>query len=169
MLLDGSGDSVESASHADWNFGSGDFTVEAWVRPSSLAAGDAIVVARDPGTARSPFAIKRNGADARIYMSSAGTSWDIVNGVSFGTLVIDTWHHVALSRVGSSIYGSLDGVTTLVGTSSAAVWQNDQALAIGTGAAAEYWTGWVDDVRITKGVGRYTTDFTPPDVAFPNA
>src|SRR5690606_41531839 len=38
----------------------------------------------------------------------------------------------------------------------------------GSGNFANWWLGNIDDVRITKGVARYVTDFTPPTVAFPD-
>ena len=34
--------------------------------------------------------------------------------------------------------------------------------------SSEYLTGYIDDLRITKGYARYTATFTPPTAAFPN-
>jgi hypothetical protein len=56
-------------------------------------------------------------------------------------------------------------------TSSASVGQDEQVY-IGrrwdTEGTASYFSGYIDELRITKGVARYTANFTPPTAAFPN-
>jgi hypothetical protein len=80
------------------------------------------------------------------------------------------WHHIAMTRTAVDttfklwLNGNLDA--TSVQPSGPA---NDASpLNIGqmNNVTAD---GWIDDVRITKGVARYTTNFVPPDQQFPDS
>lgn len=145
----------------------GDFTVECWIRPTTL-------------TVTASFAGKVI-FDTRASVNSPG----IVAYVKFGVLnfytggvnvagsiafVADDWIHVAITRSGSSIQMWQGGVQT-GSTSTNTTNFSDGLLAVG----GESWTnqswfdGYIDEFRITNGVARYTATFTPPTVQFPNA
>lgn len=86
---------------------------------------------------------------------------------STGVMSLDTWHHVAMSNENGTIRLFVDGTIvqseSIFGTPSSS---SSLPLVVGQ-ADNESLTGFVDDLRITKGVARYTTDFTPPTEAFP--
>ena len=83
-------------------------------------------------------------------------------------LAVDRWYHIAIVR--------LNGITTIYvdGTAKAsgADGHNYGSLEfwLGSYAVSNAYSmlGWIDELRITKGVARYTEDFTPPDAPFPN-
>jgi hypothetical protein len=99
---------------------------------------------------------------------------DIFTGYGGPDLAVTTnfsaaWHHVAISRVGSTIRGFLDGVLT--GTQTFAGTVDLTTLVCGKYVPNGnlFWTTNYDDMRVTKGVGRYTANFTPPTAAFPDS
>jgi hypothetical protein len=86
--------------------------------------------------------------------------------VSASSLSATTWTHFAICRSGSSFKIYLNGVEDASTTSSAAI-----SLAInqiGALSGSNTYNGFIDDLRITKGVARYTSNFTAPTKAFPD-
>jgi hypothetical protein len=173
LLLDGTGDRISSADHADWELGTDDFTIECFIRTTTIAAGTDDIISKRAGSTVGSYLIYRSGANLQIYLSSDGATWNIANGVGFGTISADTWYHVALVREGTAFRAYLDGVGVSIATSASGLVNNAAALNIGgNSGGTEDFSGWIDEVRITKGVARYfgsPTNFTPPSAAFPDS
>lgn len=171
MLFDGTGDFISSADHADWELGSGDFTIEFFARFNSTASTATIIAKIDAAaTDFMSFGILRQTTNLHFYASSDNASFDIANGVQFATsLSTGTWYHIAINRTSNAWRGYIDGVGTSVSSSSAAIFNSAFQLRIGGPSDAANYNGWIDDLRITKGVGRYPSDFTPPSTTFPDA
>jgi hypothetical protein len=153
---------VSFPNSSDWEFGAGDFTVD-WWEYRNAAAGCSI--ARDFTTTYCPFLL-HFGANGEIYMSSTGNSWDIANGVSgtpgFGPPPLGTWRHLAVTRQGSTFRAFINGVIKSTWTSSLAIYPNSNPLAIGGAQTAQYPNLYMDELRISKGIARWTANFTPP-------
>lgn len=170
---EGTGVGVYNADHADWNFGSGDFTVECWIYV--LASGLTQVIFGQwnsvAGT-KAPFLCYVN-VNQRIVFGATTTNaaWDWL---ATGTTIMSTsaWYHVAISREGSTIRGFLNGVEDVSsGTLIGAVVNNTDNVTLGNVAnnpGTLALQGYIDDFRATKGIARYTSNFTPPTAAFPN-
>lgn len=156
IAFDGTGDGLTTTSpYAGATLGTGDFTVEAWVRLNSLVATSTIV---SFGSADFRFF-----ADvARLWVLYSGSTIASVTSI-FST---NTWYHVAISRVGGTFYTFIDGV--LSSTTTAAYTISSTVIYVGHENGGNFLNGYIDDVRVTKGVGRYTANFTPPTEPFPN-
>lgn len=153
LLLDGAGDYLETPAHSSFAFGTGDFTVECWVYPNSVSDNDGL------------FTI---GAQlyASVYQSNwtAGTAGS--SGSTFGAATAGSWQHFAITRSGSTIRLFIDG-TQLSSLSDSTNLTSNQ-LFIGYYFSSAYaWDGKIDEFRVTKGVARYTANFTAPVAAFP--
>lgn len=167
LLLDGTDDFIKSADHADWALGSGDFTIDCWVRFNG-----------DPGTAGMTFV---SHWEANSPANQRGWVFGLNNntlrflystdGVGSTTLSVAwnpgsaTWYYVSVVRRGATVYFFVDGL--LLGTASigtASIFDANSTLQIGTQSnGADFdMNGWIDDVRITKGAARYTTTFSRP-------
>ncbi len=167
LALDGTGDYVSIPDNTSLEFGSGDFTIEMWVYPTS-STGTQRILTKDGG-AYSPYVVYLSSGNLQFYSSSNGSSWDISNGNSIGSSTLNKWQHVAVTRSGNTFYAFKDGVQQSTWTSSATLIDNANAVLIGASiVGADYYTGYIDEVRLTKGVARYTADFTPPTKAFPD-
>jgi hypothetical protein len=98
-----------------------------------------------------------------VYISSNGSSWGIVNGISLGTIIPSAWNHVALYRSGNSWYGAMNGTVTLLTTNSSAVVNNSSAWNFGAESDGFGVTGYLADGRIVIGSAVYgASNFTPP-------
>lgn len=159
--FDGSGDLASVASSSDFAFGTGDFTIELWYWQS--VAGEAVLVDCRPNPST-------NGAYVCLYISSATISLYVNSAarITSGAVTTGTWNHVALCRSGGSTRLFVNGAqagSTYADTTSYI------SSPVNIGASMDFvWVlkGYIDDLRITKGVARYTDDFTVPTEAFPN-
>lgn len=164
-LFDGTGDYLQVADHASLDFGTGDFTVEGWFRLNATTAGQGMIGKGDPGTSSGWALFFNTGPNLHVYQNG------LYRCTSNSNQSTGTWYHFAAVRNGTTWTLYIDGVAqTTTGTSGDNL-DNTGNLRIGgqlTGVAVDM-NGWIDDLRITKGVARYTSNFTPPTAAFPNS
>ena len=159
-------------AHADWNFGSGDFCIETFLRPASTAGGGGARVFQtaDGDTFSGLLLYLDAGTNNLIlYAGSTGSSWNLANAVASGSLTTGVWKHVAIERVGSVLSVYVDGVqqsTTNIGTSALYFNAAHQPIFMGQSGANRSFDGWGDELRVTK-ASRYKGAFTPPAIAFP--
>lgn len=152
-------------------FGSGPFTIEAWVYHNTHNAAAFEVVLGN-------FASSNNlGWD--LYWNSSGqlsfaystTGNDSPAVVAAHTPTTGAWKHVAVDcDAGGTIRTYYDGAKIASAARSAALFASTRDLFIGNdGNVTRKFPGYIGGVRITKGVARYATDtsFTPPTAAFP--
>lgn len=166
--FDGAGDFLYPVnSGPDFAFGTGDFTVEMWVYLPSLGVAQVLYDGRPTST---------NGPYVLTYVSATNTIGFLVSSETriTGTtaLAAMTWYHVALCRSGTStklfLNGVQEGATYSDGNNYLGA-ENRPFIGIDAyNSSASAMLGYVDDLRITKGVARYTANFTPPAAAFPH-
>jgi hypothetical protein len=166
MYFDGTGDYlVTDAPSTDlFAFGSGDFTIEFWVYFNSVSGFPVPYDGRASGANSTTPTIYLVSGTIRYYVSAA----DRITG---STLSASTWYHVAICRVASQTKMFIDG--TQVGSTYAdtTVYTNTVNRPIiggdGNAPGSNGLNGYIDDLRITKGIARYTANFTAPTAAFP--
>ncbi len=170
MYLDGGYyGGVTSPLNALFNFEAGDFTVEGWIYVISMPSGSAILAFNglDYGqyTGWLVSVVGQSGSDTTgIHFGIGLSSSGMVTYSSSVTLPMNTWHHVAVSRNGANVRifanGTQAGVTHNFGTQSI---YSPTAGSLGIGGlgpqGAQSFNGYIDEFRITKGVGRYTSNF----------
>lgn len=157
MFFNGSGNALKAPYSPNMDFGTGDFTIECWVYTTNISPGySQTVLARHGASGGTIWIIQiLNGGTSRIVLSGsvvcAGT-----------TVAANTWTHIAFTRSGTSLRAFNNGVLITTVTDSTSL-SGTQVLTVGAQSdIAESFIGYIDDVRITKGVARYTTNFTPP-------
>jgi len=158
ILFNGSG-YVAAVNTADMNPGTGDFTVEMWVRwNTSTNAGIFHLLPYTPSATLAGIAVGHDGTTWQIYANDT-------NHARGSTINTGQWYHVALVRFAGTLTLYVDGAA--LGASVACtvnVWGNH--LFLGNYSGAPYTlTGWIDEVRMTKSA-RYQSNFTPPTEAF---
>lgn len=172
LYSDGTGTRrVLFAYGAEVLFGSGDFTVEAWVKTQS-SAGYGCILARWGQTfitRKSWFFGEREGRILFAYYTAADVFTEVASGVQ---TMNDAFHHVAASRNGSTLRLFFDGVQVASATITTDL-RPASADSINFSLGSDYdnansFQGWIDEARVTVGVGRYASGFTPPTAEFPN-
>lgn len=174
IYLDGTNDRVSFADSADWAMGTGDATWEAWVRPEgTFSGGDRVYLgqAASTGGFYSVLARRNSGDLHQVGVSDGAATY---GGTAGDTFAADAWSHVAIVRHGANLYSYLNGARHSASTALSGVSLMDSTGAMVLGAYADadagfHWKGWIDQVRITKGVARYTAStITVPSAKFPH-
>jgi hypothetical protein len=165
IYFDSSTDYLEVASSPQLDFGNGDFTIDWWeYRPSGSSEP---IIDRAISLQYSAFMLGYSGY--LVYMSSNGSSWDIASGKTLGSAVIDNWSHLAVVRSGSTFYTFRDGVQQDTWSSSTSLpdyGYGDYGLSIGRAWGTHYFTGYAEEICFTKGVAKWTSNFTAPTAPY---
>lgn len=160
-LFDGSGDRLTVPDSNDWDFGTSDFTIDFRVRFNTLAGGHRCVF--EIGNYTSSGIIFQRNTDGNLYYAQDNSLKSIA-----WTPSLSTWYHIALVRIGRYTYMYVDGslFTTFDFTSTQNLAAN-AGVSIGYGnTGTNYFDGWLDEFRISKGTARWTAAFTPPTEAY---
>jgi len=171
LLLDGDSDYVTLPDSADWNFGTGDFTIDFQVRFAVFGASSQHIIAQYEDSSNRWYVSL--GADKKfniVFVDDGSTKAQYVSSSAW-TGVTDTWYHIAIVRSTTSILMFIDGVAHTL-SAATPISTNDvgdiaAVLTIGANPAGpNYFNGWIDELRISKGIARWTADFTPPTSAY---
>lgn len=159
IIFDGSGDWLATASKDLITVGNSDFTIEFWLRLGAAGTYN-IYDQRSTGTQVTPV-LYTNLGQIRYYVNA-------VDRITGSTLSANTWYHIALSRQSGNTRLFVDGVQV----GSTYVDSNNYVAApiyIGKSLADTSniynLNGYIDDLRVTVGIGRYFQNFTAPTTA----
>ena len=164
IAFDGSGDYLSIPATTAFEYGIGDFTIECWIRFAS-ATGVQIFYDQRFATGTGPQPVLyTNGTSLRYFFNGSDR-------ITIATVAANQWYHLALSKQASSTRAFIDGVqggstyvdATSYTTGPSVFVGNDSFTPAGFG-----FNGYIDDLRITKNVARYTANFTPPAAPFPD-
>jgi len=163
------GKTVSFGTGSDWQFHSGLFTIEAWINPTTVAAGIYTVAAVWNASGSYSWRLYLNGSMLNWDVSVDGST--ILNDLSGGTLTAGSWFHVAVDYDGTKYRLYLNGVMTASSSTARNIFAPSQTLGVGSDGSilTHQFNGYIDELRITKGVGRYANDagFAVPTTAFP--
>lgn len=154
IYFDGTGDYVKYPSNADFGFGTGDFTIEFWVYPLRNSGNECFLDMRT-ADAQGPYIGKDGTGKIRAY---DGTT--VRTG---GQIDLNVWSHIAWTRGAGMNTVYLNGVEIL-GFSSSFNMATTRPVTLGTywALSADFYQGYIDELRITKSLVLYSTNVTPP-------
>ena len=171
MAFDGTGDYLETHNKPDANdLGDGDFTIELWFKSSNGSLNThACLVASYSNPVAGSWAFKASsGSTGYIEWAWYGPSWN--DQVSTTNVASDQqWHHCAVTRNNGNMNIWVDGVSVKSWTTTYDFNGGGHPLTVGfmSQDSTSYINGYIDDLRITKGLARYTSTFTPPEAELP--
>ena len=157
-----------AATSADWNFGTGPFTVEAWIRPTATISGFRAVVAQWNVAPNQAWFLGFNGTNLTFVFTANGTT--VIQYTATFSPTLNTWMHLAVDRdAGGALRVYTDGTQRMLQTPGA-IFASTLGLYIGNdGNLTRNFVGQIDEVRITKGIARYAGAFTAPTAPFPDS
>lgn len=163
--FDGTGDFLTLDGSEGFSFGSGDFTVEMWFRLNTLTADVTLYDSRPASTNGAYVTISVGYRGDINYYTQSGTRIEGSAGIT-----INQWYHVALSRVSSQTKLFVNGIqigATYADTNSYANGGSRPIIgALGFTTTSNNLNGYIDELRVTKGVGRYMNNFIPSTIPF---
>lgn len=169
MFFDATADQQRVTPQGQAVLGNGDWTVEFWAYANATPAGGYCGRFVYPNTG---FFI-RNASGTVIDCGFNGSGVAITS--ASGVAAANTWQHIALAKTGNTVNLYVNGICR--GTTSSWTWNEylSEYFFVGsTYTGSEYFNGYIDDFRVTRGLARYTgstvgtTYFTPPTKAFPD-
>lgn len=163
-LFDGTDDYLNLDGSSDFAFGTGDFTVDFWVRLNALSSTRTLYDSRPLTT---------NGDYLEIAIDNLGSFYITDNSAIKiqGTTIANTgvWYHIAVTRSGTSMKLFVNGVqegSTYTSSINYLVGTNRPTIGTaGTVVTVQEVDGWFDEIRVSKGIARWTSNFTPPPAA----
>lgn len=168
IYFDGTGDNLYNGDGSYWDFGTGDFTVEAAIRTPEKDNNRGILDMRDSSSGNGLLIENTDNTSGELRFRINGNNY-------FSTTAIsnNVWYQIAVSRVSGIVYTYIDG--TRVDTTTFTTNLSSNRLTLGTyvdqrGTGTNFhWKGYMDELRITKGVGRYSgASYQLQGTPFPN-
>ncbi|MDD4409663.1 MAG: prepilin-type N-terminal cleavage/methylation domain-containing protein [Candidatus Pacebacteria bacterium] len=162
--FDGSGDYLTIPDSEDFNFGNGSWTIETYFNNRVASASPFCIYSQYSNISdRSTIFLYGNGTglDLRMWVGGAYI-------INLGTYTItpNTFHHLAISSDGSVLRVFVDG-NLYASVASPTMSNYSDVLFIGgdnyNNTPQSFFDGYIDELRISKGVARWTSDFTPPN------
>ena len=148
-----------TANNAALALGTGNFTVEAWVYTTVSSGTQSIYDTRQTDGTTTGFYFGLYASNTLLFYTSGAIT------INAGTVPINTWTHIALVRVGNTFTVYVNG--TSVGTATNSNNFTNTIVQIGSSStvaasSANYYTGYLSNLRTVKGVSVYTGNFTVP-------
>jgi hypothetical protein len=166
IAFDGTTDYVIQPTNINFGYGTGDFTIEFWLYLNTISVDQTIVSNLTSTSSINPHIYFGFSSGINYYTNNA-------NRITGSALSASTWYHIAVCRASGSTKMFINGTQTGSTYTDSNNYGTTAPLGIGT-----YWSagspvttstlnGYIDDLRITKGYARYTSNFTAPTAAFP--
>ncbi len=161
MAFDGTGDWLTIIDKPDLRFGTATFTIEFWLYLGATGAARGLVA---KGTSTTGWLVSTDASNKVVF------TYDTSTITSSGALSGSQWYFITVVREGTGsnqtkIY--IDGVNDGTGTVNTNFNQTSIAYVGANRTGGDALNGYIDELRITNGVARYTGNFTPPTAAFP--
>lgn len=170
---------------ADLHLANNDFTMELWFNSALWPSGTwypGLIAQRASSTSNHSFTwfvgVPGTGGLGLHFAYTTNGSTNVSTGIQSYSFALNTWYHVAVSRIGSMVYQYVNGVTIgSLNVGTATIFNSTSMVklgcidgGIGGAFSTSYFFGWMSDIRITNGVCRYPngTSFTPPLRSFPD-
>ncbi len=159
IYMAGSGDYLQTPQSSDFAF-PGDFTIEFWAWKSANGGAGydcALTTDTSNGSATNGWFVELSASRGFLF------AHDGTHVITYSTNPNNsTWTHWAISRTGSVLKAFRQGVEIYTGTNTTSFLANGVFGVGGSSVLSSYpYNGYIDDLKITKGVGRYTAAFDP--------
>jgi hypothetical protein len=165
ISFDGTGDYLRLDDSADWDFETGNFTIDFWIFVTGNTVAGGIVGSYHDASHGWRVVMR---SDSKIDLNVLPGGYYQALEIENGTSLLNQWHHVAIVRNGNDLLGFVDGelkATSTITVSINSSYITYTGLLVGSNSLdqPDSWTfqGNIDELRISKGIARWTSNFTP--------
>ncbi|MFA6470133.1 MAG: LamG-like jellyroll fold domain-containing protein [Bacteroidota bacterium] len=149
----------------DFDFGSGSFTIDFWVK-SSLG-NDGGIISKRENVGSLGWAVEIRATGAVWLRAKVNGVWnDTFLITAAGAVTANTWTHIAIVRNGSAWTIFVNGTSAGTATNAGVLDNQSSVVIIGSsrvaGGIEDNFPGYIDELRVSKGIARWTANFTPP-------
>lgn len=165
VTLDGTGDFLSCTNTMQWDFGTGDWSVDFWCKPNGAQVAFAGLVTAIKTGPQSGWGVLMDAAGVKpgVFSTASGSgAWDLNTSNNLPSAV---WTHIAFARIGNTLKvftnGVLDGQKDVTGYT----YGNTQTLMVGdlyNNSPGAQFNGNLDEIRVVSTVSAFTNAFTPP-------
>tara|TARA_B100000073_G_scaffold301681_1_gene268775 strand:- start:524 stop:1573 length:1050 start_codon:yes stop_codon:yes gene_type:complete len=171
LAFDGTGDKI-TIGDSYWNdaISTGDFTIEYWLRLNVQSTSQRTITNYTGST--NGWGMYYSSSNYLDFFWRHSSSWYYLNNEGGGAksaIPNDTWTHVAVTRSGDTwrlfLNGTAENTRTSLAHTIVTSSQNQLTLGCRPDTSTQFLNGYIDDLRITVGEARYTSNFTAPTTA----
>lgn len=178
LFMDGSSSyGLKTPATADFNLGTGDFTIDFWFCLLNSNNTQGALCSYSVDERLGMACNMQGGNNLGMGASTTGNSWDLfppdsgqAGCYSSPGWTVGAYNHIVMARHGTTFYGFLDGVTKqqITGKSGAIYYDSSNYFQLGNWGANGFASacGLMSDFRLSKGIARWTANFTPPTAPY---
>jgi hypothetical protein len=161
LLLNGTTDYLTIPDHADWDFGTGNFTIDTWIRFDDVTTNGKAQVCDIGDYSTTGVTVWWRQVDTNLYVRISGVNYTFSWNPS-----INTWYHLAVVRTGSSLLAFVGGsqIGSTASDSTNIACSANPTIGFSNGAG-NYLDGYLDEFRISNSA-RWGANFTPSTIAY---
>lgn len=170
LHFNGGTDELSFSTVNELEFGYDDFTIESWIYLTDNSTPAVILQSQGAGAVSNEFILYVTATTNVLVFGYGGEPFSTALSSDIG-IALNEWTHVAVCRVAGIIRLFINGVAQTINgilTDAVLVGVANSVGQIGRpeGVNSYAFFGYIDDIRVTRMVGRYEADFTPPVATF---
>ena len=153
-----------------FDFGTADYTLECFIYATSLTSGPCILSKYTSWASAVSFNLEVYPTGEVRYIGGNGIALLLLS--SAGVVTTNAWHHIAVTCTSGTTRIFVNGVSvasSVTVNSISSTSAHPFCIGKDSNTATQFFDGYIEDVRVTKGVSRYSATFTPPIAPFPNS
>lgn len=165
-FFDGASDLLTGpVNNASFNLGNGDFTIDCWIRKNAGGGTIQHIIGFWDGAGSQSWHMSIGTGGEVKFEYSLGGSYDVSRSKSTGSVLTNgNWQFIEWSRSGTTMRIFIDGVLKLSHTCGTDTihFPTTAAIKVGSNTNNQHLSAYLQDLRLTKGSARHTSDYTPP-------
>ena len=166
VLFDGNSDNLELDSHTDFDFGSGDFTIDFWCRRARTTTSEVLIAKAQSGAStfdERSFQVHFRADNSLSFFILVGlTGYEARTTLTFVSTTV--WNHFEFVRTGDTMLVFVNGILEATGSPSGSINTTSHKFTVARigpdgSSTPAYFSGRIDELRISKGIARHTENF----------
>jgi len=164
IYFGGTGDYLSVQDHVDLDLSSGSWSIDFWIHPTDTGNMGFIGKSEGGGSMAGWYLSRPSGGGINVYSDNVV----VLTGIT--AVPVDTWTHIAVVYDGTDLKLYFNGIIDVTETSVTINTHSNPVTVgrLGPGYTSSDMEGYLDEIRISTGIVRWSEDFTPPTISYPS-